>query len=93
MTPQTTSLNEALRFAAGSIVVSAVAAVGFLIWGHIPSVRGSAGGVGIMAALFGTGVASWFSIRTRDRSLRIAAVLSLLPLAFWCWVVYEVVNG
>jgi hypothetical protein len=45
-----------------------------------------------MSALIGSGVAGWFSIRARNRRLLIAALLSILPLAFWCWVIYQVVH-
>ena len=94
MTTQTPSFDNVLRFTAGCIMVSALAAISFLIWRHVPSVRWPAGGVGIMAALFGSGVPLWFTIRTREPSLLVATLLSLLPLAFWCGaVVYEVVCG
>lgn len=91
MPQQTTSAEEILRLALGSIGVSVFAALAFLIGGHVASVRGPAGGVGIMAALVGSGVALWFSIRSRNTRLTAAAVLSVLPLAFWCWVLYETV--
>jgi hypothetical protein len=93
MTPQTTSPEGVLRLAVGCIVVSVLAALAFLVGGHVASVRGPAGGVGIMAALFGSGVALWFAVRARNRRLVVAAVISVLPLAFWCWVIYEIVHG
>ncbi len=46
-----------------------------------------------MAALIGTAVAFWFSFRARDARLAAAAFVSLFPLAFWCWQIYEVVHG
>jgi hypothetical protein len=93
MTPQTTSPEGVLRFAIGCIVVSVLAALAFLVGGHVASVRGPAGGVGIMAALLGSGVALWFSLRVRNRGLVVATAFSVLPLAFWCWVIYEIVHG
>ena len=94
MTTQSASFDNLLKFTAGCIMVSALAGISFLIWGHVASVRGPAGGVGIMAALLGTGVPLWFTVRTRELSLLVATLLSLLPLAFWCGaVVYEVVCG
>jgi hypothetical protein len=92
MTPQTTSPEGVLRFALGCVVVSIVSAVAFALAGDIGSVRGPAGGVGIMASLTGSGVAVWFALRARDRRLAATAALSLLPLAFWSWAIYEIVS-
>ena len=93
MTPQTINSDGVLRFAVGCLIVSALAALTLLLGSHIPSVRGPSGGLGIMAALIGSGVALWFSIRARDRRLVIAASFSVVLLAFWCWVIYRVVHG
>ena len=93
MSPQTINTDGVLRFAVGCLTASALAALTYLVGGHIGSVRGPSGGVGIMAALIGSGVAVWFSIRARDRRLVLAASVSVLLLAFWCWVIYEVVHG
>ena len=84
--------TKVLRLAAWCILLSTLAALTFLAGGHTPSVRGPSGGVGFMAALIGSGVAWWFSLRARDPRLVVAALLSLLPLAFWCWQIYEVVH-
>lgn len=50
-------------------------------------------GIGATCSLFGAGFAGWFSIRRRDRGSAILAAGSLLPLAFWAWVIYERVYG
>ena len=42
--------------------------------------------------LIGSSVAGWFAIRARDGRLVAAALISALPLAFWVWVVYDVVH-
>lgn len=92
MTPQTTSPERIFRFALGCVAVSIVAAVAFVLAGHVGSVRGPAGGVGIMASLIGSGVAFWFALRARDGRLAMTAAFSLLPLAFWSWAIYEIVH-
>jgi hypothetical protein len=78
--------------AVGCIVVSSLAALGFLAFAHVANVRGPAGGVGVMAAFFGSGVAFWCSIRSRDSRLFSVALLSVLPLAFWCWAILHSVH-
>ena len=93
MTTQTPSLENVLQFTSGCIMVSVLAGISFLIWGHVPSVPGPVGAVGILAALFGSGVPLRFTIRTREPGLLVATLYSLLPLAFWCWAAYEVVCG
>jgi len=92
MSAEVLSNAKVFRLAVGCILLSALAALAFLIGGHSPSVRGASGGIGFMAALVGSGVGAWFSFRARDPRLVVAALLSLLPLAFWCWVIYEVVR-
>jgi F0F1-type ATP synthase assembly protein I len=92
MTPQTINPDRVLRFAIGCVVVSIVSAVAFTLARHTGSVRGPAGGVGIMASLIGSGVAVWFALRARDRRLAATAVFSVLPLSFWSWVIYEIVH-
>ena len=86
------SPDGVLRFAVGCIVVSTLAALAFLFGRQYACVRGASVGMGPMSALIGSGVAGWFSIRARNRRLLIAALLSILPLAFWCWVIYQVVH-
>jgi len=92
MTAQTTSLEKILRFAVGCVVVSSVAAALFILFRQVGSVRGPAAGVGIMAAFTGSGIAGWFAFRARDRRLTVAAFASALPLAFWGWVLYDLVH-
>ena len=92
MSNQSISQEKILRFAVVCIVVSSVAVMAFIPFRHgTYIIRGPAGGVGIMSALIGGTVAGWFAIRTRDRKLTTAALLSLLPLAFWAWVIYDAV--
>ena len=86
------STEKILRFAGTCIVVSSIAAGAFLLFRHSGSVRGPAGGLGIMSSLIGSSVAGWFAIRARDRRLITAAFVSALPLAFWVWVIYDVVH-
>ena len=50
-------------------------------------------GIGATCSLFSAGFAGWFSIRRRDLGSVILAAGSLLPLAFWVWVIYERVYG
>jgi hypothetical protein len=93
MSTQELNATKVLRLVVWCIALSAMAAVAFLVGGHTPSVHGPSGGVGFMAALIGSGVAFWFSLRARDARLIVAALLSLFPLAFWCWQIYEIVHG
>ena len=92
MSSQTISQEKILRFAVGCVVISSVAAVAFLLFRHVGSVRGPAGGLGIMSAFIGSSVAGWFAFRARDRRLTVAAFVSALPLAFWSWVLYDLVH-
>lgn len=89
MRSQEISIDKILRFAVTCIVASCVAAILFLVF-H--SWRGPTGGSGIMLSLFGSSVAIWFAIRAGDRRLMITAFVSALPLAFWVWVIYDVVH-
>ncbi len=92
MTRQNINPYVVLLFAVGCIVVSVIAALAFLLGRQYSEVRGVAGAMGLTAALMGSGVAVWFSIRARNRRLLIAALLSILPLAIWGWQIYEVMH-
>jgi hypothetical protein len=92
MRAKTISPDAILRFAVGCIVVSALAAMAFLVGRKFSFVRGPSFGVGFVYGLFGSGVAAWYSIRTRNLRFCVAALFSVLPLAFWGWVIYEVVH-
>jgi hypothetical protein len=89
MALQTIKSDGVLRFTFGCVIVSILTAISFVLWGYIPDIRGPSAGVGVMAALIGSGVALWFSARGRDSRLFMLAVLSLFSLAFWCWAIYE----
>ncbi len=93
-TPSTHALspNKISRLVVICIVLSTVAALIFSFAGQIHSVRGLSGSVGFMTALVGSGVAFWFSARSGDARLISAALLSGLPLAFWCWKIYLVIH-
>jgi len=82
-----------LRFTLCCLAINALATPAFILGSHVSSIRGPSFSVGIMAALIGVGVAGWFSIRARDWRLVVTALLSLLPLAFWSWVVYGIMHG
>jgi hypothetical protein len=84
---------DVFRFAAGCVAVSFLSAVVYLLFRQISDVRGVTGGVGIMASLIGSGVAFWFALRGRQRDLIAMALLSVLPLGFWCWIIYKVLYG
>ena len=92
MSSQIISTEKILRFTVTLLVVSSVSAVAFILFRHTGSLRGPAGGLGIISSLVGSAVAGWFAIRTRDRRLVAAALVSILPLAFWVWVIYDVVH-
>ena len=89
MSSQTISSEKILRFAVTCIGVSCVAVVLFL---GFHSLRGAAGGFGVMSSLIGSSVAGWFAIRARDQRLIMAAIVSALPLAFWVWVIYDIAH-
>jgi hypothetical protein len=93
MARQTIKPGDVVRFALGCLVVSTLAAIAFWLGRDLPWVRGPSAGVGIMATLFGSGVAFWFSARGGERGLFSVALYSLVPLAFWSWAVYKVVHG
>jgi hypothetical protein len=46
-----------------------------------------------MSSLVGSSVASWFGLQARDLRLIAASFVSALPLAFWVWVIYDIVRG
>jgi hypothetical protein len=56
-----------MRFAFGCVIVSTLSALCFLLGGHVPSARGPSGGVGIMVALIGSGVACLLQRMCRSR--------------------------
>jgi hypothetical protein len=93
MTFQITNLDGVVGFAIGCVVVSSLSALVFLAFGHFASVREPSGSLGFMSSLLGSGVAFWFSLRTRDRRFIATGLISLLPFAFWCWAIYQVVHG
>jgi hypothetical protein len=84
---------DVFRFAAGCVVVGFLSAVVYLLFRQNSDVRGATGGVGFMASLVGSGVAFWFALRGRERKLIVIALLSVLPLGFWCWIIYSVLHG
>jgi len=92
MASQNINLDQILRVVIWCIALSSLAALAWLFFGHVEDVRGAAGGIGGMTAITGSGVAIWFSIRSRDKRFVVAALLSVLPLAFWCWTIYQVVH-
>jgi hypothetical protein len=91
MKPQPVRLDGVLRFALVCYAVSFLAAIAFVsLGGRYSFVREPSAGVGIMAALVGSGVALWAAIRARDRKLYIVTLVSLLPLAFWSVMLYVI---
>ena len=91
MSAQIISTEKIFRFAVTLLVVSFVSAVAFILFRHTDW-RGPAAGFGIMSSLCASAVAGWFAFRARDRRLVAAALVSVLPLAFWVWVIYDVVH-
>jgi len=71
------------------IGVSSLAALTWLIGSQYDAVRGITGSLGSMSAIIATGVAAWFAMRSRQRTLAITALLSLAPLVFWIWIFYR----
>jgi hypothetical protein len=71
----------------GQSLVSALAAAMFMLFESAPEARRLSGAIGFLTALWGTGIAFWFSLRMRAPACFVASVLSLLPLAFWLWVI------
>jgi hypothetical protein len=82
-----------IRFAAGCVTVGFLTAVVYLLFGQISDVRGATAGVGIMASLMGSGISIWFALHGRERKLIPTALLSFLPLGFWCWIIYKFCHG
>jgi len=69
------------------VVISIVAALLFILFPKASSIRGVSGGIGIMAAFLGNGIALWFSLRTKDNRLYVLAAASFIPLAYWLLVI------
>jgi hypothetical protein len=46
-----------------------------------------------MASLFGGGVSLWFALRGGERKLMGLAILSVLPLVLWGFVLHRVIHG
>jgi len=84
---------DVFRFAVGCVTVSFLSAVVHLLFRQISDMRGVTAGIGIMASLVGSGVAFWFALRSRERKLTAMALVSALPLGFWCWIIYKVLCG
>jgi len=93
MTSEADKPADVFRVAAGCVAVSFLSAVVYLLGRQSPDLRGVTGGVGVMASLVGSGVAVWFALRSRERKLIAMALLSVLPLGFWCWIFYTMVYG
>jgi len=75
------------------VLVSVVAAILYIPLQRVEGLRGILGAIGLMCSLLSSGIAAWFSIRMRDRRCMLVALVSLLPLAFWAWLLYERVYG
>lgn len=90
---KTTDLDKIVCFAIGGVVTSIAMGIAFVASSHNASVRGPVGGIRIMAAFFGGGVAAWFALRTRDLRLVVTAALAGLPLIFWFWVIWRIINS
>jgi hypothetical protein len=101
------SPKRLVKFIVWCIAVSLLAAVIWLTLGYfytanrwsgvtgfgVQMIGKWSGGLGCMAALFGSVIAFWSAIRVRDRRLLWLALLSVLPLAFWSWLLYNIVHG
>lgn len=77
----------------GHIALSLAAGCLFFLFHHVTGIRGICGALGFLSALAGGGVALWSSFRIRAGFCFGAAILSLLPLALWSWVVYEMLHS
>jgi len=84
ITPQ-----SVFKIVLGHVLASMTAGLIYLLFRSVADVRGICGAIGFLSALSGSGVAFWFSLRMRDRACFCAAVLSIVPLVFWIWVIYE----
>ena len=101
------SPGKLVRFIVSCIAVSLLSALIWLTLGYFYSTNGesgitgfivetigkSSGALGFMAALFGSVIAFWSAIRIRNRTLIWLALLCMLPLAFWSWLLYISVHG
>jgi uncharacterized membrane protein len=84
ITPQ-----SVFKIVLGHVLVSMTAGVIYLLFRSAADVRGICGAIGFLSALSGSGVAFWFSLRMRAWFCFGAAVVSVVPLVFWIWLIYE----
>ena len=84
ITPQ-----SVFKIVLGHVLVSMMAGLIYVLFQGVEELRALCGAIGFLSALSGTGIALWFGFRMRAWLCFTAAALSLLPLAFWSWAIYE----
>jgi hypothetical protein len=62
-------------------------------WCGVGTMRPLLAGLGAPCSFFGGAIAAAASFCGRDRRCAVIAASSLLPLAFWSWIIYESVYG
>ena len=77
----------------GLIVGSVAAAIVHFPFQSSVYIRGPFGALGLICAWFATGTALWAVVRMQDRRFWRVLVISLVPLAYWTWQLYEAVHG
>jgi hypothetical protein len=75
------------------VLIGTAATILFIVLQRVDALRGILAALGFTCSLLGSGIAGWFSVRMRDRRCALVAASSLLPLAFWLWMIYEGMYG
>ena len=91
--PTTISENALLYVSIGFVVISSLSAAILLVLLAMSSTNVVLAAIGLVSGVVGSGVSIWFTSRIRRVAFVVVAVWSLLPLAFWLWIYFEIFNG
>ena len=89
----TISENALLWVSIGLVGISSLSATVLLVLLATSRTNAALTSLGFVSGVIGSGVSIWFTLRIRRVAFVTVSVWSLLPLAFWFWIFFEIFNG
>jgi hypothetical protein len=89
----TISENALLCVSIGLVGISSLSATVLFALLAMSRTNAALASLGSVSGVIGSGVSIWFTLRIRRVAFVAVSVWSLLPLAFWFWIFFEIFNG